>query len=84
MCCTLMVRPGCRGSEWARQGLACVPEGERGGGQSSGNLSADLRGGVVGSDVGGLALLLCPLEVLLRRPKVPKVRLRHPGQLIIS
>ena len=84
MCLTLMGRPGCRGSEWARRGLACVPEGKRGGGQSGGHLSADLRGGVVGSDVGGLALLLCPLEVLLRRSKVPKVCLHHPEHLIIS
>ena len=72
------------GLEWARQEFACVPESQRGGGQGSGDLSADLRRGVIYGDVGGLPLLLCPLKVLLRRSKVPKVRLHHPGQLIIA
>lgn len=63
--------------ESACQALACVLEGQGGRGECSGDLSADLGGGVLGSDVGGLALLLGPLQVLLRRPKVPEVRLQH-------
>ncbi len=55
-----------------------VAQGEGGGGKGGGNFSTDLRGGVLRGDVCHLSLLLRPLEVLLRGPKVPKVHLLKP------
>ena len=55
-----------------------VAQGEGGGGKGGRDFSTDLRGGVLRGDVGHLPLLLRPLQVLLRGPKVPKVHLLKP------
>ena len=58
----------------------CLLEGDGSGCKGGGDLSCDLGGGVIRRDVGCLAFFLCPLQMLLWRPKVAKVNL-HSAQV---
>ena len=55
----------------------CVLERERRCGKGGGNFSANFGRRLLWADVGGVALLLRPLRVLLRRPKVAEIHLQR-------